>query len=256
MGRARNVRESSIFRYCKVTSPSSSTPDSGPKADAPSPSAEDHTLREATEAIIFAADEPVAASKVADIVSEVTGRERPSDDEIKTVLRRLNEAYKRDGRAFKIHEWGGGYRLATRSSVSPFVKAYFVGEQETSLSRSLMETLAVVAYRQPVTRPEVDFVRGVNSDYAIKKLMELGLVDVQGRSDSLGRPLLYETTNRFLEEFGLPDLDALPTLRDVEELLEDPAFDEERAQLLELNVQENSEDAPRDVSNPDDQEIE
>jgi segregation and condensation protein B len=128
--------------------------------------------------------------------------------------------------------------MATRSPLSPFVKTLFLGEQETSLSRSLMETLAVVAYRQPVTRPEVDFIRGVNSDYAIRKLLEMELVDVQGRADSLGRPLLYETTPRFLEQFGLKDLDDLPTLREVEELLDDPAFDEERAKLLQLDAEE------------------
>jgi segregation and condensation protein B len=128
--------------------------------------------------------------------------------------------------------------MATRSPLSPFVKTLFVGEQETSLSRSLMETLAVVAYRQPVTRPEVDFIRGVNSDYAIRKLLEMDLVDVEGRADSLGRPLLYGTTDLFLEQFGLQDLDELPTLREVEELLDDPAFDEERAKLLQLDKEE------------------
>jgi segregation and condensation protein B len=97
-----------------------------------------------------------------------------------------------------------------------------------------METLAILAYRQPVTRPEVDFIRGVNSDYAIRKLLELGLADVKGRSDSLGRPLLYGTTTRFLEQFGLSNLDDLPTLREIEELLDEPHFDEERAQLLAL----------------------
>jgi segregation and condensation protein B len=84
----------------------------------------------------------------------------------------------------------------------------------------------------------VDFIRGVNSDYAIRKLLEMELVDVQGRADSLGRPLLYETTPRFLEQFGLKDLDDLPTLREVEELLDDPAFDEERAKLLQLDAEE------------------
>jgi segregation and condensation protein B len=129
--------------------------------------------------------------------------------------------------------------MATRSALSPFVKTLFIGEQETSLSRSLMETLAVIAYRQPVTRPEVDFIRGVNSDYAIRKLLEMELVDVEGRADSLGRPLLYGTTSLFLEQFGLSSLDDLPTLREVEELLDDPAFDEERAKLLQLDAEDD-----------------
>jgi len=198
----------------------------------------DSTFREAAEAILFAADEPVTGERIADVVAEVTGRDRPSEEEVRTVLQDLNESYRASGRAFKIHEWGGGYRLATRSTLAPYVKTLFVGEQEKSLSRSLMETLAVVAYRQPVTRPEVDFVRGVNSDYAIRKLMDLGLVDVGGRADSLGRPLLYETTDRFLDAFGLQDLEDLPTLQEAEDLLEDPAFDEERSKLLQLDVEE------------------
>jgi len=198
----------------------------------------DHSLEEAAEAIIFAADEPVTAGRIAEIVSEVTGNAEVTVDAVEAAVRRLNEEYEASDRALEIHEWGEGYRMATRSALSPFVKTLFIGEQETTLSRSLMETLAVVAYRQPVTRPEVDFIRGVNSDYAIRKLLEMELVDVQGRADSLGRPLLYETTPRFLEQFGLNSLEDLPTLREVEELLDDPAFDEERAKLLRLDAEE------------------
>jgi len=198
----------------------------------------DHSLEEAAEAIIFAADEPVAAEQIAEIVSEVTGNPDVSAQKVETAVRRLNEEYRASSRALEIHEWGEGYRMTTRTTLSPFVKTLFIGEQETSLSRSLMETLAVIAYRQPVTRPEVDFIRGVNSDYAIRKLLEMELVDVQGRADSLGRPLLYETTPRFLEQFGLKSLEDLPTLREVEDLLDDPAFDEERAKLLRLDAEE------------------
>lgn len=201
-------------------------------------SLEDHTLEEAAEAIIFAADEPVSAERIAEIVAEVTGQPQFPVDEVEGAVKRLNEEYEASDRALEIHEWGGGYRMATRSTLSPFVKTLFVGEQETSLSRSLMETLAVIAYRQPVTRPEVDFIRGVNSDYAIRKLLEMELVDVEGRAESLGRPLLYGTTSLFLEQFGLSDLEDLPTLREVEELLDDPAFDEERAKLLRLDKEE------------------
>lgn len=198
----------------------------------------DHTLKEAAEAIIFASDEPVPAARIAEIVGEVTGNAEVSEEEVRAAVQRLSDEYEASDRALEIHEWGEGYRMATRSPLSPFVKTLFLGEQEKSLSRSLMETLAVVAYRQPVTRPEVDFIRGVNSDYAIRKLLELELVAVQGRADSLGRPLLYETTPRFLEQFGLKDLEDLPTLREVEELLDDPAFDEERAKLLQLDAEE------------------
>jgi segregation and condensation protein B len=194
----------------------------------------DKGLMQVAEAVIFAADSPVSPGRIADIMAEVTGQTAPREDAVREVVEQLNSTYAEAGRAFEIHEWGGGYRMATRTELSPFVKALFGQEQEKSLSRSLMETLAILAYRQPVTRPEVDFIRGVNSDYAIRKLLELGLADVKGRSDSLGRPLLYGTTTRFLEQFGLSNLDDLPTLREIEELLDEPHFDEERAQLLAL----------------------
>ncbi len=217
--------------------------DADSPSESPSPSAEtaavgDPTLEEAAEAIIFAADEPVPPDRIAEIIADVTGRPQPSDDEVDAAVERLNEEYTDRGQALEIKSWAGGYRMATRSSLSPFVKTYYVEEQETSLSRSLMETLSVIAYRQPVTRPEVDFVRGVNSDYAIRKLLEMDLASVEGRADSVGRPLLYGTTDRFLEQFGLDDLEDLPTLREVEDLLDDPAFDDERAKLLQLDREE------------------
>ena len=188
----------------------------------------------------FAADEPVSARRIASVFAEVTGQPAPDESDIEAAIDALNAAYDEHGQAFEIHEWAGGYRMATRSELMPFVKALFGHEERSTLSRSLMETLAILAYRQPVTRPEVDFIRGVNSDYAIRKLMEIGLADVKGRSDSLGRPLLYGTTPKFLEEFGLASLDDLPTLREAEELLDQPAFDEERAQLLTLKREQQS----------------
>lgn len=199
-------------------------------------------LKQVAEAIIFAADDPVSPARIADIFAEVTGQPAPDEATVREAVEDLNDAYAENSRAFEIHEWGEGYRMATRTGLAPFVKALFGQEQEKSLSRSLMETLAILAYRQPVTRPEVDFIRGVNSDYAIRKLLELGLADVKGRSDSLGRPLLYGTTQRFLEQFGLKSLDDLPTLREIEELLDEPHFDEERAKLLALKSTEEGEE--------------
>jgi len=213
-------------------------PTRSPTTDERTSVADDHTLEEAAEAILFAADEPVSASRIAGIVADVTGRLEPSKDDVAAALDRLNTAYEEHGRAFEVKSWAGGYRMVTRASLSPYAKTFYVEEQETSLSRSLMETLAVIAYRQPVTRPEVDFVRGVNSDYAIRKLLEMDLASVEGRADSVGRPLLYGTTDRFLEQFGLDALDDLPTLREVEDLLDDPAFDDERAKLLQLDREE------------------
>ena len=95
-----------------------------------------------------------------------------------------------------------------------------------------METLSVIAYKQPVSKPEVDFVRGVDADYAIKKLLEKKFVTVVGRSEAIGRPLLYGTTDFFLEQFGLNALEELPRPREIEQLLNDPAFVHERTELM------------------------
>ncbi|PSQ98828.1 MAG: SMC-Scp complex subunit ScpB [Bacteroidetes bacterium QS_9_68_14] len=194
----------------------------------------------AVEALIFASDEPVAPGRLAEVFAEVAGQGAPREARVAAVVEQINQAYEEAGRPFRIEQWGEGYQMATRSDWAPFVKTLLAGPRRQSLSRSLSETLAVVAYRQPVTRPEVDFIRGVSADYALRKLMELELIDVQGRSDSLGRPLLYGTTEHFLEEFGLAALDDLPTLREVEELLDDPNFNEERAKLLQLRREEES----------------
>jgi segregation and condensation protein B len=197
-------------------------------------------LVRAVEAIIFAADEPVEPSRLAEVFAEVAGRTAPSEETVAAVVERLNDTYETEGRPFRVERWGEGFQMATQEEWAPFVKTLLAGPRRQSLSRSLSETLAVVAYRQPVTRPEVDFIRGVSADYALRKLMELELVDVKGRSDSLGRPLLYGTTEHFLEEFGLVGLDDLPTLREVEELLDDPNFNKERAKLLQLRREEDA----------------
>ncbi|MEX0821653.1 MAG: SMC-Scp complex subunit ScpB [Rhodothermales bacterium] len=197
-------------------------------------------LQRATEALVFAADTPVPAGEIADVYADVTGEERPSDRQVADAVERLNETYEEADRVFRIELWAEGYRMATVPGVAPFLKLYFSREQDQRLSRSLMETLAIVAYRQPVTKPEIDFVRGVDSGYAVNKLLEKGLIDVVGRSDSLGRPLIYGTTSFFLEQFGLKNVDELPDLREIEDILDDPAFNRERAELLQLQEEGRS----------------
>ena len=191
-------------------------------------------LSRAVEALVFAADEPVTVAQIADIFAEITQEARPSSARIHEAVDRLNAAYERHGHALRIQAWAGGFRMATTDEVAPYLKVYFRRDRSRRLTRSLMETLAILAYKQPATKPEIDYVRGVDSDYALRRLLDVGLIDVVGRSDSVGRPLLYGTTARFLEEFGLSDLDGLPNLREIEELLNDPAFNKERARLLML----------------------
>jgi len=189
-------------------------------------------LARVTEALVFAADEPVTPATIADVYAEVTGDERVDTDDVDAAVSALNLDYQHGGRTFRIEAWGGGYRMATLPELAPFVKALLEAEEEKRLSRTLLETLAVVAYQQPVTKPEIDFVRGVNADYALRKLLELRLAAVVGRGEGVGRPLLYGTTPQFLEAFGLAQLEDLPRPREIEDLLNDPAFTRERAELL------------------------
>lgn len=191
-------------------------------------------LSRAVEALVFAADEPVTVAQIAEIFAEITQEAQPSSERIHEAVDRLNAAYEKHGRAVRVQAWAGGFRMATTGEVAPYLKVYFRRDRSRRLTRSLMETLAILAYKQPATKPEIDYVRGVDSDYALRRLLDAGLIDVVGRSESVGRPLLYGTTTRFLEEFGLSDLEGLPNLREIEELLDDPAFNKERARLLML----------------------
>ena len=183
------------------------------------------------EALIFASDAPLAAADASAAVEAVTGNAVPAD-EVERAVDALNAAYRAEGRAFRIHRWAGGFRMATAEELAPFVRALRQGDGERRLSRAQLETLAVVAYRQPVTKPEVDHVRGVQSDHALRRLLENGFVEVTGRADAVGRPLLYATTPDFLERFGLAGLDELPRPREIAELLADPAFQHERRVAL------------------------
>lgn len=197
---------------------------------------EEHTaeLMRAVEALIFAADEPLGARVIAEVIAEITQEAVAAPAQIDRLVDRLNEAYEHRGAALRIRRWAGGYRVSTTQEVAPYLKALFRQDRRRRLTRSLLETLAILAYKQPATKPEVDFVRGVDSDYTLRKLMELDLVDVVGRADSIGRPLLYGTTDEFLDAFALESLDELPNLREIEALLNDPAFNRERARLLML----------------------
>ena len=193
------------------------------------------------ECLAFAAEEPIPLKRIARIYSEVQGVRMPSEEEVMTVIEKLNEQYEKQGRSFRIKMWGRGIRMATHPQYAKYIRAIYQDNRPKKLSRTLMETLSIIAYSQPTTKPEIDFVRGVDSDYAVRKLLEIGLIDIVGRSDSIGRPLLYGTSERFLDQFGLSELEALPKLREVEELLGDPAFQKERLHLLALENMEEKE---------------
>ncbi len=184
------------------------------------------------EALVFTANEPVTAAQIAKVFSDVSGEDIPTSDAIHEAVDRINGVYDSTDRAFRIRPWAGGYRLATISEMAHYVQALQRQDHTKHITRSLMETVAILAYRQPVTKIDIEAVRGVNCDYAIRRLLEYGLIDVSGRAESIGRPLLYGTTDRFLDLFGLNAISDLPNLREIEDILDDPAFQKDHAKLM------------------------
>ncbi len=156
------------------------------------------------EALLFASDTPVEADRIA----EVLDLESPAAArEIVEALRARLEA---EGRPLQVMEVGGGFRLVTRPDVAPWLVKLARSRTRSRLSRPALETLAIIGYRQPVSRPEVDAVRGVNSEAVLDNLLERRMIRIAGRKESPGRPFLYETTREFLVAFGLRDLGDLP----------------------------------------------
>ncbi|HET6401611.1 MAG TPA: SMC-Scp complex subunit ScpB [Candidatus Kapabacteria bacterium] len=142
----------------------------------------------------------------------------------------LNDAYEATGRAFRLIEIAGGYQFATRSEFGEYVARLFREKSRRRLSGAALETLAIVAYKQPVSKNDIENIRGVNCDEVLKSLLEKNLVTITGRAETVGRPLLYGTTLDFLRHFGLPRIQDLPRPREIEELMKEESV---RATTLE-----------------------
>ena len=156
------------------------------------------------EALLFASETPVEADRIQEVL------DLGSAGEARELVRVLSGRLDGQGRALQIIEVGGGYRLVTRPDVAPWLVKLARSRTRSRLSRSSLETLAIVAYRQPVSRPDIDAVRGVNSEAVLDNLLDRRMIRIAGRKDSPGRPFLYETTRDFLVAFGLRDLTDLP----------------------------------------------
>ena len=171
--------------------------------------------KQIVEALIVAAGEPVSAARLAEIVPALEA------SDVAGLVAEISRDYEAAGRALEIWEVAGGYQLRTHASVAPYLRLLH-RERALRLTRAALETMAIVAYRQPVTRAEVEHVRGVEAGPVLKSLVDRKLVRIAGHREVPGRPLVYATTKRFLEVFGIGKLDDLPTLREVEELLPPP----------------------------------
>ena len=169
-------------------------------------------IKFAVEALLFASERPL---HVEEIKEALEGAADPR--EIQDLLGELKNDYESQSRGFRLMELAGGYQLVTSERFAELLKRFYQSREKKRLSQASLETLSVVAYRQPVARADIEFIRGVNVDGALKTLLEKGLVRVAGRKEVPGRPMLYGTTKEFLEHFGLNSLKDLPALKEYTE---------------------------------------
>ena len=167
------------------------------------------------EALLFLSRQPQTSRKLAQLTGLADGTK------VRTLVRTLNRRYDAEGGAFRVEEVAGGFQLMTRPKFAPWLRRLQAAPAEVRLSAPGMETLAVVAYRQPVLRVEIEAIRGVQSGEVLRQLIERDLVRIVGRSDELGRPFLYGTTKQFLQIFGLRHLDELPNPSNLTQVAEE-----------------------------------
>jgi segregation and condensation protein B len=190
------------------------------------------------EAILLTTDRPVPAARLADALGlalpSVPGeappapKRRPRADSapdaaalIAAAIEHLNQSYEQTGRAFRIEQVAGGYRIMTLPQFAQVLAAYHRSRSSTRLSRAAVETLAIIAYRQPITRAHLEAIRGVGCGEVLRSLIERKLITIRGRAEELGRPILYGTTREFLDAFGLASLKDLPSATEL--LVGEPA---------------------------------
>ena len=191
---------------------------------------EDHQLKAAIEAVLFIAGNPMTLDKLHALFEEAT------KEQIELQINALKQDYNDRNAGIMLADVAGGYQLATRPENASWIRKFRSVKISSRLSRPALETLAIVAYKQPITRSEVEEIRGVNIGGIIRNLMERRLIKIVGKKDVPGKPMLYGTTMEFLQYFGLKDLSALPTLKEFQEL--EPS--EEVMEELEVAGQEDT----------------
>jgi segregation and condensation protein B len=197
------------------------------------------------EALLFATDEPLSTSQLTGLLEYLSEQDRPrllDADTILACIAYMNREYELQGRTFRIRTIAGGYQFATLPEYGVWLGRLVRERSKRRLSVSALESLAVIAYKQPVTKPEIEAIRGVNADYVLRTLMERNLVTIVGRAATPGRPLLYGTTREFLKHFGLNDLADLPKPREIDELMAEAEYEVEKRMLRELEEKRDAEE--------------
>ena len=167
------------------------------------------------ESLIFATEKAISFK---DIMTSLNAYFQTKIDkkEVESSLQKLREKYSNDNYSFEVIEIAGGYQFMTKGAYYPVIGEHLKIESRKKLSKAALETLAIISYKQPATKSSIESIRGVNCDYSIQKLLDKELVEISGREDGPGRPLLYVTTEKFMNHFGLKDLNELPKLKEFE----------------------------------------
>jgi len=170
--------------------------------------------KQLVESLIFASDVPISENKIASIIEEDA-----TPGQVNKIVNDLNGEFLETKRAFSIVRIAGGYQVNTRPDFSPWIKKLYKGRIKTRLSQASLESLAIIVFKQPISKVEVDDIRGVNSGGVIKNLLERNLISIAGRSDGPGKPLLYGTTKEFLHYLGINDVSELPKPKEIAEIM-------------------------------------
>ncbi|MEQ8628918.1 SMC-Scp complex subunit ScpB [Ekhidna sp.] len=165
------------------------------------------------QALVFCSPKPITEDEIQDCLKEMFDADVPVDD-ITDGLSKIEEKFKDDDFAMELVKSGGGYQFLTKPAYQASIGILLKQQSKKRLSNSALETLSIIAYKQPITKSEAEQIRGVSCDYSIQKLLEKELVEIKGKSDGVGRPLLYGTSQKFMDYFGINDLKELPTPKD------------------------------------------
>src|SRR5437868_9938345 len=179
------------------------------------------TIKKITEVLIFSSDRPLTLKQMKDIINEEKAETGLTADirNIEKAVNELIEKYSADEYSFNIIQVAGAFRFATKKDFAPWLAKLNKEKLKRRLSQSALETLAIISYNQPITKGEIEAVRGVNVDYIIGSLLEKDLITIKGRSDVIGRPMIYGTTDSMLEYLGLNSVEDLPSLKAIEEII-------------------------------------
>lgn len=170
-------------------------------------------LQNHIEALIFCSPTPIRVSEIQSCLSEMFNADVPEED-ITDAISRLDEKFRQDEFSFQLNRSNGGYQFLTKPAYQASIGIMLKQQSKKRLSTSAMETLSIIAYRQPVSRTEIENIRGVNCDYAVQKLLDKQLIEITGKAETVGRPMLYGTTSKFMEYFGINDISELPVPKD------------------------------------------